>query len=278
MKHKLEHIELMVINSCQLACKACATFSDLKHSGYVTWEQGKEQLLPWIERIDLECVGIMGGEPLMNPELTQWLVGLRKLLPNTQIRLPTNGLLLHKHMDLVDLMNDIGNCILKISYHVDNTTLRRIVKQIINSYDFRPVTEYGINRWSTPNNFKFQINNPTTFLQSFKNDYTNMAPHDSNPKDAFNICVCQRCAFLHDNKLFKCSIAGLTPELHRRFHEPNKEEWTPYLNTGLSVDCSESALESFVRNFGNPHAMCRQCPTEKDTASLINHKKTVEFK
>ena len=252
MKHRLEHVELMVINSCQLSCKACATFSDLKHSGYVTWEQGKQQLLPWLKRLDLECVGIMGGEPLMNPELKKWLVGLRELLPNAQIRLPTNGLLLHKHMDLVDLMNDIGNCTLKISYHVDNTTLRRIVKQIIGAYDFSPVTEYGINRWSTPHDFKFQINNPTKFLQSYKNDYVNMEPHDSNPKDAFDICVCQRCAFMHDDKLFKCSIAGLTPLLHKRFNEPNKEAWAPYLDTGLSVDCTDSELESFVRNFGNP--------------------------
>ena len=278
MKHRLEHMELMVINSCQLSCKACATFSDLKHSGYVTWEQGKQQLLPWLKRLDLECVGIMGGEPLMNPELKKWLVGLRELLPNAQIRLPTNGLLLHKHMDLVDLMNDIGNCTLKISYHVDNTTLRRIVKQIIGAYDFSPVTEYGINRWSTPHDFKFQINNPTKFLQSYKNDYVNMEPHDSNPKDAFDICVCQRCAFMHDDKLFKCSIAGLTPLLHKRFNEPNKEAWAPYLDTGLSVDCTDSELESFVRNFGNPHAMCRQCPTKKDAASLVDHKSSIEFK
>ena len=112
MKHKLEHVELMIINSCQLACKSCATFSDIKHSGYVTWEQGKKQLVPWLKRLDLECIGIMGGEPFMNPDLKNWLHGLRELLPNTQIRLPTNGLLLHKHMDVVDYMNDIGNCIL----------------------------------------------------------------------------------------------------------------------------------------------------------------------
>ena len=278
MKHALEHVEIMAINACQLSCKACATFSDLKHSGYVTWEQGKQQLLPWIERLDLECVGIMGGEPLMNPDLKQWLAGLRQLLPNTQIRLPTNGLLLHRHLDLVDLMNDLGNCILKISYHIDNTTLRRMIKQIITTYDFRPVTEYGINRWSTPNNFKFQINNPTKFLQSYKNDYENMEPHDSNPSEAFDICVCQRCAFLHDGNLFKCSIAGLTPELHRRFHEPNKEAWKPYLNTGLSVDCSDVELDNFVKNFGKPHAMCRQCPTDSDATSIVDHKDSIKFK
>ena len=278
MKHKLEHVEIMIINACQLACKSCATFSDIKHSGYVTWEQGKKQLLPWLERLDLECIGIMGGEPFMNPDLKNWLHGLRELLPDTQIRLPTNGLLLHKHMDVVNFMNDIGNCILKISYHVDNTTLRRTIKQIINAYNFRPVTEYGINRWSTANNFKFQINNPIKFLQSYKGDYSTMSPHDSDPKEAFDACVCQRCAFLHDNKLFKCSIAGLTPELHKRFNRPNNQQWQPYLNTGADINCSDTVLDQFVKNFGKPHAMCRQCPTMKDSKSIIDHKTTVAFK
>ena len=278
MKHRIEHVEIMAINACQLSCSACATFSDLTHSGYITWEKGKQQLLPWLERLDLECVGIMGGEPLMNPRIKDWLHGLRELLPNTQIRLPTNGLLLHKHMDLVEAMNDIGNCVLKISYHVDNQRLRSVVKQIINSYDFRPVTEFGINRWSTENNFKFQINSPEKFLKSFKNEYTDMLPHNNNPKEAFEACVCQRCAFLHNGQLFKCSIAGLTPELHKRFNSPNDEAWHPYLNTGLSVDCDDKRLEGFVRNFGSSHAMCRQCPTKHDSDSIIDHKSTILIK
>ena len=278
MIHKLEHLELMAINSCQLSCKACATFSDLKHSGYVTWEQGKAELLPWLDRLDLECVGIMGGEPLMNPRIKDWLIGLRDLMPDTQIRLPTNGLLLYKHMDLVALMNEIGNCVLKISYHIDDRTLRATIKDIIRKYDFRPVTEFGINRWSTKNNFKFQINSPEKFLKSFRNEYTNMQPHDSDPKEAFEVCVCQRCAFLHHGQLFKCSIAGLTPELHKRFNSPNKDMWQPYLNTGLTIDCSEKDLKNFVRNFGSPHSICRQCPTEQDKDSVIDHKNTIMIK
>ena len=156
--------------------------------------------------------------------------------------------------------------------------MRRTIKQIMNAYDFRPVTEYGINRWSTTNNFKFQINNPTKFLQSYKGDYSTMSPHDSDPQEAFSTCVCQRCAFLHDNKLFKCSIAGLTPELHKRFNRPNNQQWQPYLNTGADINCSDTGLDQFVKNFGKPHAMCRQCPTMKDSKSIINHKTTVAFK
>lgn len=278
MKHKIEHVEFMIINSCQLSCSACATFSDLKHSGYATWEEDKKDLVVWLQRLEPECVGLMGGEPFMNPDILNWITGLRKLLPNSQIRVPTNGLLLEKKLDIVDKMHDLGNCVLKISYHTDSQGLRKTIKQILNRYDFKPVTEFGINRWSTQNNFKFQINSPSTFLKSFLNDYKNMLPHDNNPAESFNICVAQRCAFLYKNKLFKCSTAGLTPDIHQRFGSPNLEKWKPFLNTGLSHDCSEEELSKFVKNFGKPNKICAQCPTNKDTESLIDHRATVAFK
>jgi len=278
MKHKIEHIELMVINACQLSCTACATFSDLKHSGYVRWNDGKKELEQWLTRLDPECIGLMGGEPLMNPEIKQWINGIRDMSPDSQIRLPTNGLLLKKHMDIVDLLHSIGNCVLKISYHTDSKDMRNIVRQILTSYDFRPVTEYGINRWSTENNFKFQINSPKTFLKSFKNDYPNMMPHNNEPVDAFDICVAQRCPFLYKNKLFKCSTAGLTPEIHSRFGSPNAESWQNYLDTGLAVNCADSEIKSFIANFGKPHKICRQCPSAKDTGSIIDHQTSVIFK
>ena len=75
MKLPIEHLEIMVINACQLSCQGCATFSDLRHSGYVSWDQGKEEILPWLERLDPECIGVMGGEPLMNPDLENWIRG-----------------------------------------------------------------------------------------------------------------------------------------------------------------------------------------------------------
>ena len=278
MKYKIEHVELMVINACQLSCKACATFSDLKHHGYVSWKNGRKDLAQWLARIDPECVGLMGGEPLMNPEIKEWIKGIREMSPSSQIRLPTNGLLLKKQLDVVDLLHSLGNCVLKISYHTDNRDMRDTVRQILTRYDFRPVTEFGINRWSTENNFKFQINSPKTFLKSFKNDYTNMMPHDSNPVDAFDICVAQRCAFLYRNKLFKCSTAGLTPELHYRFGSPNAKSWKDYLDTGLAVECADEDIKNFVSNFGKPHKICRQCPSARDTGSLIDHQSTVAFK
>ena len=226
----------------------------------------------------LKKIHLVGGEPFINPNLKEYITGLRELLPNTQIRLPTNGLLLLKKYDIVKMLHEMGNAVLKISYHLDDPLINKAIKKIFNDFDLKPVTEFGINRWSTKNNFKFQINSPTTFLRSFIGDYHNMKPHKNDPEDAFEICVAKRCPFLFNGQLFKCSTAGLTPWILERFGNPNKELWQRYVGTGLNPDCSDGQLRRFLNNFGKPHAICRQCPSKKDTDSLIDHKNNVVVK
>ena len=105
-----------------------------------------------------------------------------------------------------------------------------------------------------------------------------MRPHRNNPKDAFDICVAQRCPFLFNGQLFKCSTAGLTPWILERFGNPNMELWQRYVDTGISHDCSDAELKRFLNNFGKPHAICKQCPSAKDKSSLIDHRSHVEKK
>ena len=64
-------LEIQVNQACNLSCKGCSTFSDLKWNGYFTWEEGRSWLEPWIINIELPAIGYMGGEPLLNPQLPE---------------------------------------------------------------------------------------------------------------------------------------------------------------------------------------------------------------
>jgi organic radical activating enzyme len=275
----LPFLELMVIRACNLSCTGCTTFSDLRHSGYVTWEQGRNELEPWVGRLKLDAVGIMGGEPLINPDIANWLIGIRKLLPNSQIRFVTNGLLLEQNWHVFELLRDLENTVFKISYHVDDDKLNRTIDRIMGSCNWKPVEEFGIKRWKDPErDFRFQVATPTQFLKTFKNTYENMAPHDNWPDQAFDLCVQKRCPLLWQGKLFKCGTLALTPPLLERYNWPNRDQWLPYLDSGLDVKCSDHELELFINNFGKPNAKCRQCPSQSDLQSLVDHRTTVTFK
>ena len=74
-KFQLPFVEMQVTQVCNLSCLGCSNYADLKHTGYVKWDNGKQEISRWLERMDIGDFGIMGGEPLINPELKQWIVG-----------------------------------------------------------------------------------------------------------------------------------------------------------------------------------------------------------
>ena len=71
MKLVLPFLETMLTQACNLSCTGCTNYSDLRYSGYVKWADGKRDLEQWLDRIDIPDFGLMGGEPLMNPEVNE---------------------------------------------------------------------------------------------------------------------------------------------------------------------------------------------------------------
>lgn len=268
----------MITQVCNLSCHGCTNYSDLQHEGYVSWSQGREWLTQWLERVDIPDVGIMGGEPTINPELIDWLYGVRELMPNSQIRFTTNGLLLHKQFELVKHLETIGNCVFKIAVHQDNSELEEVIKEIYDMYPWEPVFEYGVARHRTGNNFRFHVKRPDVFWKTYRGEYKNMMPHNSDPAEAFKQCCQQTCPLLYNGKIYKCSTSGLLADTLGKFNNPNYEQWEPYVYQGIAPDCNDQELQEFLDNFGKPHAMCRMCPTATDIESKIIHFQNVSHR
>jgi MoaA/NifB/PqqE/SkfB family radical SAM enzyme len=270
-KPVLPFVEMMVTQACNLSCAGCTNYSDLVHNGYLTWEQGRAQLEPWLQRVDIPDFGIMGGEPLMNPRIRDWIYGLRQIMPDSQIRFNTNGLLLEKNFDVVDLFHKIGNCVFKITVHEHNEELEQVIQRVYNQFHWESVVEFGISRLKTSNNMRFQVRRPDTFYKTFVGTYENMQPHNNNPQDAFAICCQKTCPLIYDGKMYKCSTAGLLQSTLEKVGYPNKELWEPYLVNGLDSNCSDQDLDKFLKNFGKSNSVCRMCPTLADTQSILVH-------
>jgi len=242
------------------------------YTGYIKWEDTKRQLENWLKVIELDDFGIIGGEPLLNPEIREWIVGVRSLMPDAQLRFTTNGLLLSKKFDIVDLLHEIGNCVFKITVHVDNKDLEDTINKIYKQYDFEPVNEHGINRFKTTNNFRFQVNRPKTFVKTYRNDYANMLPHDSNPIKSFDICVQQRCPLLYKGKIYKCSSIAMLNDTLTRFNKQDMGQWKEFVSyQGIAHDDDTANIQKFVDNFGKPESICKMCPTANDNESMIDH-------
>jgi sulfatase maturation enzyme AslB (radical SAM superfamily) len=275
MPIRLPFLETMITQACNLSCLGCTNYSDLPHSGYVSWAQGRASLERWLTRLVIDDFGIMGGEPLLNPEWRQWLIGVRELMPRAQIRFTTNGLLLHRSPDILDFLQGIGNVVFKITVHEANPQLEHLIDDFLKQRTWQPVTEHGVERLRTDNALRLHIKRPDRFLKTYVNSYPDMMPHHSDPQRAFDICVQKTCPLLYRDRIYKCSTSALLRDTLSRVGDPNLEHWQPYLTPGIGPDCSDQVIKEFVDNFGRAHAICGQCPSSEHRSSEIDHRATV---
>ncbi len=278
MKPILPFLEVMATQACNLSCLGCTNYSDLPLKGFLSWDDARKMIEPWVQRIEMPDFSVIGGEPLLNPTIKDWVIGLRDLLPNSRLRLTTNGLLLHKKLDIVDLMHDIGNSLFKITVHCEDEKLNNSIEEIFNRFKWTKTQEFGLTRWVTSNGFKLQINRPTQFVKTYVGEYINMMPHNSNPVDAYKICSQPNCPLLYNGKIYKCSTSALLADTLNHVGNPNFEMWKPYLSNGIGIDCSQEELVQFVNNHGKPNTICRMCPTVNDVDSCVDHLKNVSRK
>lgn len=281
IKPTLGYLELLATQVCNLVCRGCSTYSDVPHRGYATWAQTEKELAPWLEKINIQDIGIMGGEILINPDIMTWLTGIRKLLPHSRIRFATNGLLVEKMWPVIEWLYQDGNAVLKITRHTDDVRVQSAIDRIESTWDWEPVHEYGIDRYRTNTGLRFQVREPTQFTQTFQGNYNTMQPWSSDPVQAFAHCHQQTCPMLYQGRIYKCSTTALTRTALERYNWPNQELWQPFLdpeqNGSIDLSCDSDRIQQFVLNFGQPHNTCAQCPTANSGAE-IEHRINVVLK
>lgn len=277
IKPVLPFCETMITYSCNLSCQGCTNYSDYNMKGWVPWIQGREWIEAWLDRVDIPDFGIIGGEPLMNPQVKQWIRGCREIMPASQIRFTTNAVLLSRRSSVLDDLFDIGNCVIKLTLHQPSEFYtQQAINSIMTRTKWREIEEFGIKRWITDNGVRLQINFPETFVKTYRGDYTDMLPHHSDPNESFKICCQQRCPLLYENRIFKCSSIALLARVLADWKHDQRPEWQQYLGyRGIDPDCDDRELERFIAYFGKPESICQMCPTESDVSSMLPHTKNV---
>lgn len=272
-------IEIIVAEACNFACKGCTNYSDYKVSGLSQWEDVKQQLEAWNKRVEFGQISFIGGEPLLNKNIREFITGARELYPNSLIQLTTNGYLLERNIDILDVMDSINGALLKISVHRPHDQwFRDLYDTVDNYFEWKPnPTQRG---WlSNGRHLNLQYSTETRFIKTFRFDFPNMMPYNNNAEQAFTeTCTQKLCPVLKDGKLFKCSSMSELRRVLTDWERTEVPEWQPYLKyDGLGVDCSDEELQAWVDNYGKAAWHCSMCPVQDDYP-YIEHFKTVELK
>ncbi|MDR1649688.1 MAG: radical SAM protein [Synergistaceae bacterium] len=92
------YFETHLVNHCNLDCWGCNHFSPLSDEWYAdpnTFAKDLERLSELFDK-DAASISLLGGEPLLHPELERFFPIARKAFPSAAIRIVTNGILLRK--------------------------------------------------------------------------------------------------------------------------------------------------------------------------------------
>ena len=252
--HPTLRFETHLVEHCNLNCRMCAHFSPLANPQFTelrTFSRDFRRLRELFED-NVEYVMLLGGEPLLHPELPEFLQTARDAFPATDVILYTNGLRLAKMGSTFwesCAENHISVTLTRYPIPVDYAEIERLLKKygLIYRYCNTPGREKCMSHFPLDLNGK------------------------QDPRRSFLDCdMANRCVFLKDGRLYTCPVI------------PNIGHFNAYYRTELKVSPLDSidihqasdALE-IMRFLASPAQFCRYCDVSRRT---ILHKWAISKK
>jgi organic radical activating enzyme len=267
-----------VTNVCNLNCDHCHTFNNYKFKGHFNFDESLYQ--SWADKVDLEYMEILGGEPTLNPNLKDWMRGLRKLWPGVEGRLLTNGTYLSQVKNLHELAAEY-QYIIKITAHSEDLK-SLIADQIFSTFgdcELMPVQK--LPGYESQNNIQLKtklgvniiVYSYTSFqISPFKN--SDFEFYDSDPVIAHENCMLRTCVRMIDGKLYKCGLVAVGPDLLKQHNKPIPKVLTDYQPLSAT-----NSLDQLMTLF-DPIEACSLCKESNDRLSYnaaLKNKKTFKI-
>lgn len=147
------NVDFYIAHACNMNCPNCGSFNNYNFRGNFLWKDYEDVYTQWANRVHLNRISILGGEPLANPSILEWIQGVRKLFPNSTMRLTTNGTLI-KSTD-TKLYNTLLENKTKLQVSLHNRRNKQELLDRLCDWVDEPVITYEINQM---NNYEKFVN------------------------------------------------------------------------------------------------------------------------
>ncbi len=226
----LNYLEYKVCDHCNLNCHGCSHFANIvdgkvfqDFSNFYSGLIKLKKIIPHIFKIRL-----LGGEPLLHPDLKKFIKVLRELYPYSEIRICTNGILIQSlSEDMLQLMHKEN-----IGFDITCYPLfYQKIEPISNMLKERDIFYYVESRFT----FKpILYKEPIKFYQ-----------------EKLTNCPCIN---LYDNKLAACPLI-FTIKYYNRFFDEN----IPEDNFMIDLNDKELTGPSVIKKLRIPSPICNYC-------------------
>ncbi|MDR1653713.1 MAG: 4Fe-4S cluster-binding domain-containing protein [Prevotellaceae bacterium] len=238
-KANIPILHLHLADHCNLNCRGCDNFSPLSPEifpDFQAFTNDCEQISKICgDRIDE--VQLLGGEPLLNKQIIDYLNVTRKFFPKIPIKIITNGILLPKMKSEFwesARQNDIEIVVTKYPINIDFQSL----KQKVNDEKIR---------------FSFYGN--TEIVPKTMECVPLDLQGNQNARDSFLRCSrANRCVAVDNGKLYTCSLVPYVKYFNSFFGKNLEISQTDFLNIYEIKN-----MEQIVNYLCKPLKFCRFC-------------------
>lgn len=259
-KDSLEYIAVHIAEHCNLNCKSCNHFSPLAEKKFTSLEGFRNDMCRLSKLFEgkINRIGLMGGEPLLNPEVNEFMKIARYYFPLSTINLVTNGiLLLQQKNEFWDTCRENNIEIVQTKYPI--------------KLDFDKIAACAAEH-----NVKFKFyGNTGEVLKKVYRFTLDMNGRQKSAEEFSKCFIANECIFLSEGKLSTCTMILNFHHFNKYFKKNIKVSKKDYID----IYKAKSA-EQILEFLGTPPPVCRYCNFDKwifDNDWEISKKKISEW-
>lgn len=237
--NQLQHLQFHVIDSCNLNCRRCQHFSNMApKNSYADFDTVRKDFFRMRELVDdIGTIAVLGGEPLLNPELPKYLYMIRECFEHSIIEIISNGILARQMSEeLIKAIKD-NNVLFNISYY---PVLKDCIEDIVI--------------FLQQNDIRFFIGKPIT-------EFSKRLTLESQKDDAVQKYISCRdscCTTLRNGKIYPCYLPATVHIFNDRFGKCIDAG-----DDGIDIYREDITGEYIVERLKKPFAICGHCGTQE---------------
>lgn len=237
MKKKvLEYLEFNVVDHCNMRCKGCALFATIAPENYINLSQHKLDMDRLAELFrNIKLIRLIGGEPLLNPNINKVIEITREAFPNSEIRILTNGILLEA------LDDDFWTCLKNQNVKIDITLYPPY-------YDKETIYK----NISKVKNIPIKINKKYHFKLFIRKD------GKGDKEKTFSKCSFKVSTFLRNGHISACHMPSMSYILNQHFKTNLSDKGTMDIHDNI---VSADDILDFLQK---PLDVCRYCISDPE--------------
>lgn len=232
----MDTILVSVCDHCNLNCKGCSHFSPLVDDEvFLDYEQYCKDLRQ-IQSIvkHTNRINFLGGEPLLNDRLAEYICYAREVFPYANLNLVTNGVLLREMSE--ELISDI---------------VKTNTKILLSVYPYMKKNVSTLELWLVENGIGYQLLPMEGFALMLHDRYEEF-PEQTNE------IICSNNVMIQNGKIARCPMYFTVEYYNKKFGSN-----MPVEDGIFSLYENDLMAEKLHEKLYKPHKLCSYCERYK---------------